>query len=979
MGDKERAAMKEEEEKFLAANNQSWNHGVTTPYTVFLYLPSKKLTNQINLNKNEGVFYKPMAVFQEFSHKEISGDISINRAVYDTEEDKEYAELLHPQIDQVRAFSGYYSVPKVALNLPSAKNDPLVNGRFLSSIGKETYQNHISLDELIFSFGGLFYDDYCSFKDLGLPEDVDPEKISIHLPVELPPYLDRDMLLSPYLQQNHNFYMVNPSRGTVTLLNSFVTNMPSHLSDLKSTKISSRHIFLFGGFELRIKSVSYDESIDRWIIEKEFNLNENGFILDTKTLSFTKIDLIKNPDKEKVVDSNFQIGRLGHAITSNSYERVIIEDSGSSFRTATPSNYTDSSHFSPFIPPDSQRSPSASPLMKTKSAGTTGPSINLSATLHGSAQFPSGKTVINTKLHLNSEPTTPASSSGSHGYFKNHVTKTTTSSSSDSSNKLQKSKSLSSRDSKKNTVNKVFDRLNLHNSSSPISNRQPSPLQPQQSVQLPPQLSQQSFLLQQLQPPSTNQSLLSPSEGSPHVNLLSTYSDQVKQNRSNSGSLHSRPVSPIPQAAVVAPKPIPFKLEDKVTAGVTFDDDQDEVQENICIHPEGVILCENCRNLGEPKKPNDLYGDTVIKPGEALTSVFIFGGFVEYIDNGIKRFIATNDFLRIDLICEGGFFAKNILPEATIYKIVLDQSPTEFPSPRGYFASTLIDYDTESDLNCDWNTFKRPFSPHSVFDEESSSSTSLQSSNSRHPNRSIRIKTPEDFFNHKALLVQGGCNDAKETFPDLYIFKFTTGEWEKMSTFSYKYYKSQEDPLRDDISDTLTEDEQIDSPEIIDAELRACHHTALYYNRLGREFIFFLGGFDNNYLKNYEPKPYKSDKFDVSRLSKYRYATTDYNVNRMLVFNIKTQTWGFYKFFYDMRKNTSSDTLTRLKTTPSLINSNFHFHGSGISLNGKIISITQGLVSPVPERKADLEQLTKEFSNTSLMFGGHVQIIFPSL
>lgn len=1002
--DKDKAIIKQAESDFLATTDHNyWRHGIEAPYTVFQYHRSKKLTNQINLNKNEGMFYKPMAVFQELCHKESVAEMNNTKAVYDTEENKEYAELLHPEIDQVQAFSGYFSLPKIALNLPSSKNDAEINERFLNTIAKIAYQNHISLDESIFTFGGLFYDDQCSFKDLGLPEDVDPLKISVHLPANLPPYLDRDILLSPYLQQNHNFHLVNPSRGTVTLLNSFVTNMPSHLNGLSSTRLSSRHLFLFGGFELRIKSVDYNDQIDRWIIEKEFYINDNGFILDSKTLTFTKINLIKDPDSENVVDTDFNIGRIGHSITSNVYEKSIIDDSNSSIRVPTPT-YVDSTHFSPYIPGEGQRSPSSSssPLMKTKSATnptTHTSNTNTSSSLHGSLNHPAGKTVINTKGHLNSEPTTPATSSASNGYFKSGIHRSNTSSSNDTTHtRLHSSKSLSSRESKRGAINKVMDRMNLHHSSSPVSNRQPSPLaaqqhqapqtpaqqQPAQPTPLSPQtqhapqsqhVPQPQSLPQQLHLP--NQSLLS-SDNSPHMNLLSTYSDQVKQNRSNSSSLHSRPVSPIPSTPMVAPKPIPFKMDDKLNTEVTFDDDQDEKLEHTC--GDSNAVCDACLKAGKSlRRPNDLYGDVVLKPGELLANVFIFGGFVEYKNNGVKSFKATNDFLRIDLICDGDFFAKNIKPNANIYKIRLDQAHDLTPSPRGYFASTLIDYDTESDLNCDWNRLKRSFSPSSVFEEETNCSTSIQSSNSKHASKLVRIKTPEEFFDRKAILIHGGCNDEKQTFPDMYVFKFTTGEWEEMSTYSYQYYENQENPFEDDASDDLTKENQIKDPDLIDAELRACHHTALYYNKLGREFVFFLGGFDNNYLRHFEPEPYKSTKFDVSRLSRYRYATTNYDINRMLVYNIKTQTWGFYKFFYDLRKNTSNSTLKKLKNHPEFINSNLHFHGSGISMNGKIINISQGLVSIVSEKQEDYTKLNQEFSGTSLLFGGNIQITFPSL
>lgn len=951
---------------FAKDRDKYWSHGPPSPMTAFKYYPSKALSNQVYKPRNQGYFYKPMATIEPVSHQSNKYEERDEPPPAATLED--YGPFLHSSAmydeTSLHALSGYYSIPKVTLNVPS-ESQRGTHDTFINDISGHVYHNHISVDDYVYSFGGLSFNRTYKFSDFGIPDDVDPGKISIYLPVELPPFIDRDIIMSPYLELNNHFHLYNPQRGTATILDSLIKNFPMDLHGLTYTKLSSRHVFLYGGFYLKCNPARYIESSGSWVIDKIFTLNEDGFILDTVTFTFTKIELNKLDNTEDVENTDFTIGRLGNAITANVYQKLSIGDGGSSFRTSTPSNYVESSYYSPFIPtnnPSPINTKTASPLLNTKSSGSSS-NVN--------------KTVVSSKPHLKTEPSTPASVSSSHSYFK--VPSKTSTNSSDPS-KLGRTKSKSSSKSKTSSaINKVMEKISSNGSTqSTPQSIGGSTSSTAISVSSPVSQRAQSPLLSD----TLNQSVV----------FQSTYSSHVKQHRSNSGSVKSRPVSPVPANPLIAPKPIliPRDLDHTVNEekylitdeGEDALDDESKEFNSQCTcdkTDEGYELCCYCLKAKKnERKPNDLYGDTVVKDIHALSSIFIFGGFAAVSENGILKFKATNDFLRIDLVCEGEFYVKNIRKTANIYSVNLGEMESGKPSPRGYFASTLIDYNLDEEEHCDWNNYARPFSPNTIFDEESSVS-SLPTSHSRPNNTSFKSMSPTEFFDKRALLVHGGCNDKGQTFSNLYLFKFSSGKWEDMSGFCYKYYDKVTKPYEDDFSSYYTMENAKPDPELVEAELRASHHTAMYYNKLGREFVFFMGGLTNLYLRHFDKERYTSDKFDVSKLARDKILTTNPNICRMLVYNVKTQIWGFYRFHYDLRKNVSSDVIKKVSLIPSILDSNLFHHGCGISLNGKIITIFHGVVSAAAEKEQDYKNFRNKFSMDSTFFGCHVQITFPAL
>lgn len=892
--------------------------GVTPPYTAFKYGVSKRLTNKLSFSKNEDLFFKPMAVFEQIDHRSL-GEKPLGTTVYDKSNENQNTSIgrSYPRNDTTNAFCGYFYVPKTTLNTPlrqGVNHESSSHGQHHpNSIGQMAYQNHHCDENSIYSFGGLIAGKGCSFEHLGLPQHVSPDDIIIHFPVELPPYIDRDILISPYLEQNNHLYKYNPVRGTMTVLDSLTSDVPHHLNSMTCTKISDHLAFFYGGFEIITREVKFDSSLNKWIIKKDIIMNDYGYIFDIKILQFTKINL-----RQQDGIDDFKIGRIGNAIAANEYERSITVD-GLPSRPLTPSNLNiDTNHYSPYIPIN-PKSPVSTPLIKTKSSSS-------------SSNNNANKTVINNKGNTNLEPGTPASGSSSHsGYFKTQINRVATNSSSDShGSKIQHTKK---------NINKVFDRVShLSHPSSPHQvHRQPLPLQSE----------------------AANSNAL------PH-----TYSEQVKKNRSNSGSLHSRPVSPTPEPV----KPLRYPPLDFKDLPID--------NETECLSGDNCDICmgneANQESTGPERSNANVFGEKLVDNGDSLTSIFIFGGFNYEINDGIKVFKANNEMLRIDLICHGSFYSKNFDTEAIVYEI--PKLGELWPSPRGFFASSLINYDDDTEEDCQWyDKFTRPLSPAWAMDDESNSSNSIQTSTSKANSKFTKAILPEEYFKKKVLLIQGGCNENRDTFADFYIFRFEMGQWQEFNTFVYNYYNKRIGTNDDDNCLDLVPENEVTNPELVEAELRACHHTALYYNKFGREYVFFVGGFNNNYLRHFDQQPYESDKYDVSRLARFRVATVNFNICRIMVLNVKTQTWGFYRYYYDIRKNMTNDTFEHISGNPEFTNASLAHFGGTVSLNGKIITLCHGLTIPVPEKKEDFEALQRQFPNSSFLWGCHCQFIFPSM
>ncbi|KAL6451559.1 TIM10 Mitochondrial import inner membrane translocase subunit TIM10 [Candida maltosa Xu316] len=364
-------------------------------------------------------------------------------------------------------------------------------------------------------------------------------------------------------------------------------------------------------------------------------------------------------------------------------------------------------------------------------------------------------------------------------------------------------------------------------------------------------------------------------------------------------------------------------------------------------------------------------------------SIFIFGGFildepeeVDYSDKKVSKFKASNDLLKIDLKASQKLpflNAINFADEALMVKVGSDKScdlaieeNEIWPSPRGYFACTLVNYLVGVEA-CSRDVSAREGELTGVKKPEPSKYVPMKESSSQD---SSQI---EKFFDDRAFIIQGGCTENNQIYGDFYRFAFKTCKWEKVITYAYDHYNIPINTDDDEVANMLTKGNEIKNPELKEAEFRCCHHTALHYRNEERDYVFIIGGVKNTHLRLYNHEQYISDKIDVSRLAALLLTTTNPNLLRVGVLNTQTQTWRFMRYSNDM-----AGALTCAPVFDSYLESARIAHiGGTASINGKIITLAQGLASISPNKKADIEYLKEDFPIEELLFGGYVQFTFP--
>mmetsp|Transcript_4489 Transcript_4489/g.4956 ORF Transcript_4489/g.4956 Transcript_4489/m.4956 type:complete len:1048 (-) Transcript_4489:607-3750(-) len=984
---------------FMNERVHGWTHGVKPPYTVFKYekAPIGNPKNIFNKAEKEKIFI-PRAIFEEIDH----ASLIRNGRSLSTESSDLYKSMIQHNCDHEAdaeyggGFSGLYSIPKTTLNVPNSFTLDKHRSKLVTELPEICYQNHVDLDDITYTFGGVYVNKYCDFRHLGMPIDVDPEKISIHFPCELPPHVDKNILISPYMMQNPHLIIFNAFRSTVSYCDTYSSSdYPAHLNNATGCPISKSHIFFYGGFEINLESVEYIAEIDRWVIKKKLVMNENGYILDIRTLKFTKIKL------ESKTQDLLRIGRIGNAIAANILE-LSGEDKEKENRCILPPVFTDINNDLPFP---------SSPLPKP-------------------VNFPELKNPDNIRLPESLDASVLNASNDKSNVSDIDSTPPVSASSSYSFNILKQLNSLKSFAGNSDT-SKI----------TPTTSTKSSIIHTTAGPKLTHALSKSSKIFHRHQKQPSGGTLKSPTN---HP-LKNTYSNQVRDNRSN--SQNSRPVSPIlignPMPKSNSHKTPTNTVNNSVDSKLFQNSNQNDKKKDTFSNLEGDLKQSaslisyvstnaspsknesplNLEDVGFKTADNDngfsfdsrsknasFNNHHINNSRERTVSVYIFGGFECHEDEfGYRTFRATNDLLRIDISCKKIKFTIGFENEASISTVGANGIYSKmgesihsdlWPSPRGYFAYSLIDHNQSIDENCFWdreslnpshsesddlpddegftNRYYRAISP--VSDSISSSSTSLQTTSSKGiSTRTLRIKTVEDFFNGKALLIQGGCNENFKTFSEFFVFVFETGKWQTLSTYVHDYFNSHKQPYEDDDASIFVKENEVASPKLIEAELRACHHSALYYKNDEKDYLFFIGGFTNDYLRYFDDEPYVSDKFDVSRLSKLQFAPSNSDTLRVMVLNLHTQTWRFLKYYYDVSHSTHENFLKILNSNSAWNNARISNFGGCVSLNGKAITICHGMACAVPEKREDLAKLKLDVPDTSILWGAHVRFSFPSL
>lgn len=923
------------EREFIDSHKDSWIHGVPNSYNIIEYEPFQSTASNAdyeNVNKSEA-YFAPKVVVNKFQPGNTNTRLSsITSAQSDPKVSKYAADFQKDK--NASPFSGLFHIPAFSYSYPGHPTP--------QNLSAFVYQTHFEVGEITYMFGGLFEHPQMSLRNLGIPRSTDLSRISVHLPYEMPPYVNKEILMSPLMAQNPFFIIFNPTRGTVTFYDMGILGdtYPGNLCQLKGTLVSPHHVFYCGGYEVKVDSVHFDEDVKRWIVKKSIVTNDNGYILDVTKMLLTKIEL-----KSKL-DLNYT-GRLGSGLVSNVFDHKISRDED----IALPVN--DVNNSGPFTPfPDLSEGEFDLPKPDDKKEPPKLKRELLKKEL--SVQTQSTQSTVTSSSRVGTRVTTDQSS--------------------------------------QRTVNSGATRSNSTRSrQSDTSKNSDSPLSPSASS------SGGSLKVSTIFQKSTRLFHRNSVRHSGHglASIQSAYSNQVKQHRSQTllSSQNSRPASPL-RLSMKSP---PNRSNADALSIVSESTDTDSYHSEHSTTSSTPIATPTPRKLhhhvGNPEKTISaeaesvvsgesanygafLFADSALRSGILSVSVYQFGGFKYIVDStGKRQLVASNELLKIELIIDDP--ARLVFhPEALIFEETPRGRNTPWPSARGFFAFALIQNDSKSE-SCDL------VEPIVFQDNESSKSlvslSEVLSLSEKSTRKSHGSYNADNFFELKSLMIHGGVNEKSEVFSEMYLFNFNTGTWLLSLTYAFDYYDLPKQPYDDEKTELLTLEAQVDNPKLVDAELRCCHHQALIYREDGREYVMFLGGFTNDFLRHHEKTPYTSEKFDVSRLARFLISSTNSNLLRVPVLNLRSQTWKFSRFFYDLSERVSPSAMDLLMGSDYLRNSRLCFYGGAFSIVGKQITICHGMVEFVPEKAEHHGKINKYLEADSFLLGGHCHLTFPNM
>lgn len=907
------------EREFIETHTENWYHGLPKTYSIIQYERfqlTKSSAHFQNGNKVEA-YFAPKVVMNKVQPQNLATRLSSMASTQSEMKQSVHAEEF--QLDKnASPFSGLFHIPAFSYSCPGHPTP--------ESLSAYVYQAHFEVSDITYMFGGMFINPQLSLRSLGIPRSTDMSRISVHLPCDLPPFVNKEILMLPMMAQNPAFIIFNPARGTVTAydLDMIGETYPGKLLQMKGTQISPHQVFFSGGFEARVDSVNFDETTKRWIVKKSIVVNDKGYVLNVTDMLMTKIEL-----KSKL-DISFK-GRLGGSLVlnvfdSNSYQEQYFALPVANLNVNGPANFSDLVENDLEAPRHDPKKDSLKLIKDTLKKDT--PNLQAQST---SARV---NIKVTTELPQRTTSSGSARSSKQSDTSKSSGSPLLPSLSATTSTKVSSMFQKSTRLFHRNSVR--------HNGQAPMQ---------------------------------------------------SAYSNQVKQHRTQTllSSQNSRPASPL-RLSMKLPQLRPADslsiASESTDAESVQSDHSNPSSSNIATPtPRKVTLnvaalksnSTGTESLASGESANYrafLLEDSALRSDVLSVSVYQFGGFKETTTAlGGHAFIASDQLLKIELIIDDPI-QMVFHPEALIMEVSGHGLKSLWPSARGYFAYALVDNDSTSET-CDL------VQPLDFQDSDSSRSLTITSeiisTSEKSTGRSHRSYNADLFFERKSLMIHGGVNDKHEVFSELLMFTFSTGKWLVVPTYAFDYYSLPKQPYEDEDIAKLTLENQVDSAPFVDAEFRCCHHQALMIHEDGREYVTFLGGFTNDFLRHHESKPYTSDKFDVSRLSRFSISSTNSNLLRVPVLNLRLQTWKFSRFFYDLSERVSPQAMDILMGNEFLRNARINFYGGALSIVGKQITICHGLVEFVPEKKEDFDKVKKFLDADSILLGGHCHLTFPSM
>lgn len=148
------------------------------------------------------------------------------------------------------------------------------------------YHCSVEINDLVYVLGGLVachkYDEEApNMKDF----DVDGVK-------NLPPPLLPKIINNPSMINNTRLFVISMTSSNL-MRPEISGHIPPPLLCIKGSKLTERHIFFYGGFEIKTESKCDLNGI--YHLKKRAFVNNTGYILDTMMFKFSKIELIALP------------------------------------------------------------------------------------------------------------------------------------------------------------------------------------------------------------------------------------------------------------------------------------------------------------------------------------------------------------------------------------------------------------------------------------------------------------------------------------------------------------------------------------------------------------------------------------------------------------------------------------------------------------------------------------------------------------
>lgn len=996
----------EDSAQWIAKHKKGWLHGFVKPWTVLKYDLVSSNSTKSRLSKVYDDVMVPQITLAEISTK--SQPTLLNtRQNSEVKMSTDLPQVLRKE-DPEAPFSAFYSIPKYYI----VNANGLFSGKTFA-LPKVSFQNHFETDGLNYTFGGLYVSETSDLTYLGIPKETPMEKISVHFPCKPPPFVSEKLLANPLVRQNELFFKSNPVRNTLTLLGTdYSEESPYHLSSLEYCRIAKNHIFFFGGFSIEITAIDYKSEMDRWIIKKNLKLNHDGYILDTVTFKFSKIKL-------NLKTLNMQFGRLGSGITSTN-----LQTSGSldlPERVPSPPLFTmsDSKNSAPTSPSNKSFAPKSQDSSTVLEVSIDSNDVSGQVKIAKTQSAPSTSPNPNTQPVANTHPTVYANLKQPK-LDRKHKLPNSDSLSTSKSNDISLTKS---NDTNPEGLPKLFTNFKSGSETSGTLNSNSATSQSHSSLSsaTPPSavsrmtnvFTKSSRLFHRNKHNNSHHNAPTPTN-----QLRNTYSKHLEKHRSNAptGKTTSpRPTSPSSVTRSntrLTTDTSSFSLEQTSKASI----DAPRVANPITtrqyttslpnsslstFESKGVSTVDKSEVMDESfvRHQKRLFVEEVMKSGVDSTTIYVFGGFMSvFDDDGFQTFKATNALLTIEIPSKRKGKHITFDKEGCVNEIKPGNNDI-WPTPRGFFARTVIKHNSGSGESCDidvYQTLKR--AEEGANTTESSTDSNANVTDDVLTDKDVPYVSGDSHLSSQSLLngtvtnsqanfslrgkvffIQGGIDENYKSFSDFYSYVFDTGKWESMSTYAYDYFDIPNQPYEDEEASKLTKETEVKDPQLKDAELRACHHTVLYQESGEYDYLIFLGGFRNDLLRHYDKEKYTSDTFDVSRLAKLPFASDNNNILRIPILNLRTQTWKFVRYFYDIDGITGESYVNRIEGNQYWNNASLATFAGNITITEKKIVLAHGLVMPVPEKLDDFDDMKAELPVDQLFLGVTVQMTCPGL